>query len=329
MGAAKVYVEGSTNHGFDDERGDYKIIIGDHVLYRYEILQILGKGSFGQVIKVFDHKLKLQMALKILRNKQRFHQQGTVEIKILKFLKEKDVNESYNVVHIEDYFQFRHHLCITFEILSLNLYDFLKGNNFQGISLSLIRRFAYQILQTLRLLKRHKVLHCDLKPENILLKQANRSSLKVIDFGSSCFEDEKLYTYIQSRFYRAPEIILGIPYSTMIDMWSFGCIIVELYTGYPLFCGESEHEQILCIMEVLGQPPRDILINATRKQLFFDINGHPKIIANSRGKKKTINTKSLKDILRGADLGFIQLVESCLEWDPAVRLTPDEAIKHP
>ena len=109
----------------------------------------------------------------------------------------------------------------------------------QGLSLGLIRHFAVQILVSLQFLHSLNIIHCDLKPENILLKQPNRSAVKVIDFGSSCLEDERLYTYIQSRFYRAPEVILGLPYSTAIDMWSLGCILAELYTGYPIFPGES------------------------------------------------------------------------------------------
>jgi dual specificity tyrosine-phosphorylation-regulated kinase 2/3/4 len=66
------------------------------------------------------------------------------------------------------------------------------------------------------------IIHCDLKPENVLLRQVNKSAIKVIDLGSACYIDEKIYTYIQSRFYRAPEIMLGIPYNEAIDMWSFG-----------------------------------------------------------------------------------------------------------
>lgn len=108
--------------------------------------------------------------------------------------------------------------------------------------MGLIRRFAIQILQALKYQKDNFVVHCDLKPENILLKQPNKSGIKIIDYGSSCFQNERIYTYIQSRFYRAPEIILGIPYSTAIDMWSFGCILAELYTGFPLFPGENEME---------------------------------------------------------------------------------------
>ena len=93
--------------------------------------------------------------------------------------------------------------------------------------------------------------------------------IKVIDFGSSCSEDERLYTYIQSRFYRSPEVILGLPYTTGIDMWSFACVLVELYTGYPLFPGENEAEQLLCIMEVKGLPPSSILSSGSRSRTFF------------------------------------------------------------
>ena len=137
----------------------------------------------------------------------------------------------------------------------MNLYEFIKNNNFQGVSLGLIRRFAIQILASLRSMRKLRIIHCDLKPENILLKQSNKSGIKVIDLGSSCFVDERVYTYIQSRFYRSPEVILGLPYGTPIDMWSFGCILAELYTGYPIFPGENEQEQLLCIMEICGRPP--------------------------------------------------------------------------
>lgn len=91
-----------------------------------------------------------------------------------------------------------------------------------------------------RFLRQHKLIHCDLKPENVLLVAPQRSSIKVIDFGSSCFVDERMYTYVQSRFYRSPEVIMGLPYGCEIDMWSFGCILAELFMGYPLFPGVQD-----------------------------------------------------------------------------------------
>jgi len=139
------------------------------------------------------------------------------------------------------------------------LYEHIKDNNFKGINLKLIHTYTIQILNSLNILKNHSIIHCDLKPENILLQEKGKSKIKLIDFGSSCFESKKLYTYIQSRFYRAPEIMLGISYTTAIDMWSLGCIVAELYSGFPIFPGESEAEQMDLIMEVIGVPPIELL----------------------------------------------------------------------
>ena len=124
-------------------------------------------------------------------------------------------------------------------MLHISLYDFLKEHSFAGFSLDLIRRIAIQVLQALLFLEKKDIVHCDLKPENILLKQANKSGVKVIDMGSSCFVSERIYNYIQSRFYRAPEIILGVPYTPAIDMWSFGCILAELSSGQAIFPGSN------------------------------------------------------------------------------------------
>ena len=131
-------------------------------------------------------------ACKVIRNKKRFHHQALVEVKILEHLRDNDPDGQYNIINTLDYFYFRNHLCITFECLSLNLYEFIKNNNFQGISLPLIRRFAIQLLTSLRALRKQRIVHCDLKPENILLKEPGKSAIKMIDFGSSCFEETKV-----------------------------------------------------------------------------------------------------------------------------------------
>uniref|UniRef100_A0A8B9ZG05 dual-specificity kinase n=1 Tax=Anas platyrhynchos TaxID=8839 RepID=A0A8B9ZG05_ANAPL len=218
------------------------------------VLKIIGKGSFGQVAKVYDHKLHQHLALKMVRNEKRFHRQAAEEIRILEHLKKQDKTGSMNVIHMLESFTFRNHICMTFELLSMNLYELIKRNKFQGFSIQLVRKFAHSILQCLDALYRNKIIHCDLKPENILLKQQGRSGIKVIDFGSSCFEHQRVYTYIQSRFYRAPEVILGSRYGMPIDMWSFGCILRA---------------------------------------------------------KNFINSKE------------------CLSWDPSVRMTPSQALRHP
>ncbi|KAI0427639.1 hypothetical protein F5Y09DRAFT_24825 [Xylaria sp. FL1042] len=316
------------NFGYDDERGDYSIVMGDHLAYRYEIVDVLGKGSFGQVVRCIDHKTGGLVAVKIIRNKKRFHQQALVEVNILKKLREWDPKNKHSMVNFTQSFYFRGHLCISTELLDMNLYEFIKSNSFRGFSLRLIRRFTKQMLSSLMILKQHKVIHCDLKPENILLRHPLHSEIKVIDFGSSCFENEKVYTYIQSRFYRSPEVILGMTYGLPIDMWSLGCILAELYTGVPIFPGENEQEQLACIMEVFGPPEKHLIEKSTRKKLFFDSMGKPRLTVSTKGKRRRPSSKTLQQAIKCDDESFLDFLARCLRWDPDRRLKPEEAIRH-
>ncbi|NXG20242.1 DYRK3 kinase, partial [Grallaria varia] len=339
-------IGGPNNSGYDDDQGSYIHVLHDHLAYRYEVLKIIGKGSFGQVAKVYDHKLHQHLALKMVRNEKRFHRQAAEEIRILEHLKKQDKTGSMNVIHMLESFTFRNHICMTFELLSINLYELIKKNKFQGFSLQLVRKFAHSILQCLDALYRNKIIHCDLKPENILLKQQGRSGIKVIDFGSSCFEHQRVYTYIQSRFYRAPEVILGGRYGMAIDMWSFGCILVELLTGYPLFPGEDEGDQLACMMELLGMPPQKLLDQSKRAKNFINSKGHPRyctVTTRTDGKVTLNGTRSRRGKIRGApgnkdwvtalkgcdDPLFIDFLKECLSWDPATRMTPSQALRHP
>ncbi|KAI5860772.1 kinase-like domain-containing protein [Durotheca rogersii] len=316
------------NFGYDDERGDYSIIPGDHLAYRYEIVDVLGKGSFGQVVRCIDHKTGVLVAVKIIRNKKRFHQQALVEVNILQKLREWDPHNRHSMVNFTHSFYFRGHLCISTELLDMNLYEFIKSNAFRGFSIKLIRRFTKQMLSSLTVLKQHKVIHCDLKPENILLRHPMHSEIKVIDFGSSCFENEKVYTYIQSRFYRSPEVILGMTYGLPIDMWSLGCILAELYTGVPIFPGENEQEQLACIMEVFGPPEKHLIEKSTRKKIFFDSLGKPRLSVSSKGRRRRPSSKTLQQALKCDDEPFLDFIARCLRWDPDRRLKPEEAIRH-
>jgi dual specificity tyrosine-phosphorylation-regulated kinase 2/3/4 len=176
-------IVGSTNNsGYDDDQGSYTHVQHDHVGYRYEVLKVIGKGSFGQVVKAYDHKCKVHVALKMVRNEKRFHRQAQEEIRILEHLRDLDKDNNMNIIHMCDHFTFRSHTCITFELLSLNLYELIKKNKFQGFSLQLVRKFAHSLLQCLDALARNKIIHCDMKPENVLLKQQGRSGIKVTHF---------------------------------------------------------------------------------------------------------------------------------------------------
>ena len=210
----------------------------------------------------------------------------------------------------------------------MNLYEFIKAHDFRGFSLKLIRRFTKQLLASLVLLHGKRVIHCDLKPENVLLAHPKHSEIKVIDFGSSCFENEKVYTYIQSRFYRSPEVILGMSYGMPIDMWSLGCILAELYTGYPIFPGENEQEQLACIMEVFGPPEKHLIEKCSRKKLFFDSMGKPRLTVSSKGRRRRPSSKELRQVLKCDDEAFLDFIARCLRWDPARRMSPLDANLH-
>uniref|UniRef100_A0A8C9F2Z0 dual-specificity kinase n=1 Tax=Pavo cristatus TaxID=9049 RepID=A0A8C9F2Z0_PAVCR len=306
-------IGGPNNGGYDDDQGSYIHVPHDHLAYRYEVLKIIGKGSFGQVAKVYDHKLHQHLALKMVRNEKRFHRQAAEEIRILEHLKKQDKTGSMNVIHMLESFTFRNHICMTFELLSMNLYELIKRNKFQGFSIQLVRKFAHSILQCLDALYRNKIIHCDLKPENILLKQQGRSGIKVIDFGSSCFEHQRVYTYIQSRFYRAPE---------------------------------DEGDQLACMMELLGMPPQKLLDQSKRAKNFINSKGHPRyctVTTHADGRVTLNGSRSRRGKVRGApgnkdwvtalkgcdDPLFIEFLKECLSWDPAVRMTPSQALRHP
>lgn len=171
----------TSNFGYDDHQGSYIHIPHDHIQYRYEVLKVIGKGSFGQVVKAYDHKNHIHVALKIVRNEKRFHRQAQEEIRILEHLRKQDKDNTMHIIHMFDNFTFRAHTCITFELLSINLYELIKKNKFMGFSLQLVRKFAHSLLLCLDALHKNKIIHCDMKPENVLLRQQGRSGIKVRD----------------------------------------------------------------------------------------------------------------------------------------------------
>ncbi|TRY78525.1 hypothetical protein TCAL_13635 [Tigriopus californicus] len=359
--AQQAQVEDSTHHrkkerklyndGFDDEHHDYIIKTHERFLDRYEIDSLIGKGSFGQVVKAFDHEERCHVAIKIIKNKKPFLIQAQIEVRLLETLNRTDCEDKYHVVKLKHHFMWRNHLCLVFELLSYNLYDLLRNTNFRGVSLNLTRKFAQQITTALLFLSwpELKIIHCDLKPENILLCNPKRSAIKIVDFGSSCQLGQRIYQYIQSRFYRSPEVLLGIPYDLSIDMWSLGCILVEMHTGEPLFSGANEVDQMNKIVEVLGIPPKYILDKAPKAKKFFQRlpDGSHTLIVSKDGKKyRAPTSRKLHDII-GVESGgpggrrigepghsvadylkFKDLILRMLDYDPKARITPYYALQH-
>lgn len=322
----EIYTVGTlckkNSEGFDDDKGYYKALEGDHLEFRYEILEFLGAGTFGHVFKCFDFKRKIEVAVKIIRNKKVYRKAGDLENKILHELANADPDDLNCIVKKLRSFEFRGHLCLVFELLSLNLYQFLHKNEFKGLSLALVRRVSVQLFMALKTFHSVGIIHCDLKPDNILLKYENKSSIKVIDFGSACQEGNKVYDYIQSRYYRAPEILFETGYDKAIDIWSIGCILYELLTGAPLFPANNENELFKLTVETLGLPPEDFVMKGLRRNYYYDIHG------NTR-KKVSPSVRPLSLLLADFDAKLVNLIESCLRWRPEDRIEAEQGLYHP
>ena len=264
------------NDSFDNENYNYILYVNDKLNSpegeTYIVLDSLGEGTFGQVVKCRANNGNVYAA-KIIKNKPAYYIQGLIEVKILsKINKELDPKDISHIVRMIDYFVFRNHLVIIFELLSLNIYELLKKNNMRGFSLTLIRSFTKQMLEALCVLEKGNIIHCDMKPENVLIAN-DRAEIKVIDLGSACFENATIYTYIQSRYYRSPEVLIGLPYGSEIDSWSLGCICAELLIGIPLFPGSTDYDQVYRIVQLLGLPPQAMINEAKLKDKFFILEG--------------------------------------------------------
>ncbi|KAI9918077.1 hypothetical protein PsorP6_013154 [Peronosclerospora sorghi] len=338
------------NHGYDTELGEYVVVLGNHVAYRYEVLHALGQGSFGQVVRCLDHSTRHHVAVKMIRNRPKSRDQARSEIELLAQLARGAAawDATPPIVHMHDHFEFRSHLCIVFEVLGTNLYEHLVRRHFRGLAMENVRTVGTELAHALLFLKQHHVIHCDLKPENVLLRTCSAlaetavAHVTLIDFGSSCLEGERTSTYIQSRFYRSPEVLLGYPYTSAIDMWSFACLLVELHTGHPIFPGECEQDQVACIMELLDVPPVHLLDRSTQRAKFFeevvadpvDDDAGPTYVPKSRepcsrGRPRVPGSRSLASAVRTDDADFLALLHKCFVWDPRCRLTPEQALDEP
>ena len=260
-----------------------------------------------------------------------------------------DPEDKKHIIRLERHFEHKGHLCMVFENLSIDLREVLKkfGRDV-GINLKAVREYARQMFLGLSLLSKCNVLHADLKPDNVLVNEA-RSTLKICDLGSASDASENEITqYLVSRFYRAPEIILGLPYDFAIDMWSVGCTLFELYTGKILFTGRSNNQMLRAIMECRGKFSHKLLRKGEFAGLHFDdllnFRSLEKDRVSGKDTMRILNfvkpTRDLKTRLmanvKGMEEGevreltlFTDLLDRCLNLNPEKRCTPTEALKHP
>ncbi|KAF5398500.1 Serine/threonine kinase [Paragonimus heterotremus] len=334
---------------WDDAEGYYRVRIGEVLDKRYAVYGYTGHGVFSNVVRARDvARGNLEVAIKIIRNNEVMHKSGLKELEVLKKLNDADPNDRYHCLRLYRHFFHKNHLCMVFELMSLNLREVLKkyGRNI-GLHIAAVRSYTQQILLALKLMRKCGILHADIKPDNILVNE-NKILLKLSDFGSaSTIQDNEITPYLVSRFYRAPEIILGVPYDHNIDLWSAAVTLFELHTGHILFPGKTNNEMLRLMMEVKGRVPNRVVRRGTFRAQHFDEQCnflYHEVDKVTQKEKVTVirnlqptrdlmtellgDTKLTDPILRKVTQ-FRDLLEKMLVLDPARRLPLSEALQHP
>lgn len=368
-GAAAVPPSSTSASTSTSMTGHYAETLGENLSPRYKVLALLGQGTFARVLECWDRVQRVVVAVKVIRDLPKYRAASEIEIRILKQLAAADPDDRMHVVRLRHTFEHKNHVCLVYDRLGLSLFDMLRKNRYQPFSTDQIRVYARQLITATQFLHGPmKLVHTDLKPENILLRDAgyekvidpdsgvayripSTGRIQVIDFGSAVpmTAAGRLGT-ICTRHYRAPEVMLGLKWSYPVDMWSIGCILVELYTGRSLFQTSDEAEHLAMIERVIGPIPRDMVARASaerRAQFFVGDDDHlppsakrHEVEATAAGgsllKKPAVHGArggSLAHCAKLSELieheGFRDFLAQIFVYDPAMRLTAAQAAQHP
>ncbi|XP_031479967.1 serine/threonine-protein kinase AFC2 isoform X2 [Nymphaea colorata] len=363
---SSMYLKGVARNGSppwrdDDKDGHYMFALGENLTSRYRIHSKMGEGTFGQVLECWDRETKEMVAIKIVRGIKKYREAAMIEIDVLQQLAKHDIGGS-RCVQIRNWFDYRNHICIVFEKLGPSLYDFLRKNNYRSFPIDLVRELGRRLLECVAFMHDLRLIHTDLKPENILFissdyvkvpdyKGSSRSpkdgsyfkrlpkssAIKVIDFGSTTYDSQDHNYVVSTRHYRAPEVILGLGWSYPCDIWSVGCILVELCSGEALFQTHENLEHLAMMERVLGAIPQHILKRVDRHAEKYVRRGTrldwPEGATSRESIKAVSKLPRLQNLVMlhvdhsAGDL--IDLLQGLLRYDPSERLTAREALRHP
>lgn len=335
----------------DDSCGYYNVKVGETLNNnRYVVKKILGQGVFSNVIHAQDKsRSNSDVAIKILRNNDLMYKTGLKEMGVLKQINDADPDNKYHCVRFLSNFMHRGHLCMVLEALSVDLRYILKkyGKN-HGINMFALLSYSRQLLLALKLLKKIGIIHADIKPDNILVNE-KKNILKLCDFGSATkVEDNEPTPYLVSRFYRAPEVILGLRYDFGVDLWSSACTIYELATGQIMFTGSSNNKMLKCFMDVKGKIPNKLIRKGKFKDQHFNFNcnfllhkmdeltGREKVVEMSNiNPTRNLHSElknAFKELSSNEEKKLTQLkdfLEKMITLDPNQRPSITDCLKHP
>lgn len=302
------------------------------------------------MIEVKDcHRNNDHVALKIIKNVDKYREAAKLEINVLEKLREKDPTGKKLCVQMLDWFDYHGHMCLAFNMLGLSVFDFLKENSYIPYDLDQVRHISYQLCYAVQFLHENHLTHTDLKPENILFvnsdydvsynpkkkrdeRHVKCTDIRLIDFGSATFDHEHHSTIVSTRHYRAPEVILELGWSQPCDVWSIGCIMFELYTGFTLFQTHDNKEHLAMMERILGSLPYR-MTKKTKKYKYFDdkykLDWNPR---SSAGRYVRENCSPLKRYIKDPydkdHEDLFKLIAEMLEYEPDKRIDTKRSLRH-
>eukprot|EP01136_Pigoraptor_vietnamica_P026988 Opistho-1_new@82704 len=347
--------------------GDFPVVPNDVIVGRYRVVGLIASSVFGHAVHCIDMVSGSAVCVKIMRRERGYLEQGLDEIRLLRAVSADGDGDEAGILRFIDAFYHREQLFIVTELLRDSLLDHAravrKAQAAPYFTLTRLRSIAQQLLRALAHVHRCGIVHADVKPENVVFKSRSECSVKLIDFGSGFFAGDSHHTYVQSRPYRAPEVVLGCPLTPKIDVWSVGCVLAELYAGFVLFPSSSIATMLARIESVLGPLPLSLLaegVNAHKYYVRRTVTGDAENTTPTQSQQPVANEApgmfaiyepksngppvilrpipvSLNAVLscgpapeQGESVdGFVQFVRCFLTPDPVDRPSAAEALGHP
>jgi len=359
----RFYIDGDRRRGSTSAPKQAKATADGHLQYalhdpltsEYRIVSLLGEGTFGRVLECWDFVTESVCAIKVIRNVKKYRDASMVEIEVLKALvaaAESGDVEKHHCIRLKRAFEYQGHVCMVFDKYGPSLYDLMRGNSYKPYHPRAVQRITHKLIEAVRYVHSLGMVHTDLKPENVLLVSntlvysdeytiPQDFSIRLIDFGSTTFINRHHSAVVSTRHYRAPEIILGLGWSYSCDMWSIGCVIIELLTGEALFQTHDNVEHLKMMQRALqlGGFPRSMIMGMDEKvrTFFFDkkcsvkwpnaTTDHESITAlNKTGVVEFMVCRHIPAVKPRK--AFLSLLSQLMKMDPKTRISAEAAVYH-
>ncbi|XP_019737351.1 homeodomain-interacting protein kinase 3-like [Hippocampus comes] len=334
-----------------NQTDDLKMFKGVTLGGVHTVEDVLGEGTFGVVVKCRNTETNAMVAVKVFKNHQNSVNNAKEEISVLKQLWRLDPDEC-NIVRWEGFFFHKENICLNFELLDQNLREFMQHHC--PLSIQQVRPVVHQLATALSHMSGMGLVHADIKPENIMVVDRRRRPLKVklADFGlAKNVSDIVPGDCVQTLWYRAPEVILGIPFNETVDVWSLGLVAVELAAGQPLYPGRTEYDVLNLVANTQGQPADHVLDRGKEVGQYFDKEcdglhrwklkspeqfaketgcqpkGGRSLLLNSLDELKLVTADAAGQ--RRSERLFVRLVKKMLDLDPNLRVNSQKVLLHP